>query len=68
MRLRREIAYWTMLFLGLLLNVFQSYKYVTNQLEYSWLELTVLVVGVAFNFAPRFILNMASKIIDKKMQ
>ena len=67
-RQRKEIAYWFLLILGLTLNTFQVYKYLTNQLVYSNLELAVLVVGVAFNFAPKFILNMAEKIIIKKTQ
>jgi hypothetical protein len=65
-RQRKEIAYWFLLILGLTLNTFQVYKYVTGQLVYSNLELVVLVVGVAFNFAPKFILNMFEKVITKK--
>ncbi len=67
-RQRRELAYWFLLILGLTLNTFQVYKYLINQLTYSNLELVVLVVGVAFNFAPKFILNMFEKIITKKEQ
>jgi hypothetical protein len=65
-RQRKEIAYWFLLILGLTLNTFQVYKYITGQLVYSNLELVVLVVGVAFNFAPKFILNMFEKVITKK--
>ena len=52
---RREIAYWFLLLLGMTLNAFQTYKYLTNQLEYSSLELIVLIVGLAFNFAPKYL-------------
>jgi hypothetical protein len=65
-RQRKEIGYWFLLILGLTLNTFQVYKYLTGQLVYSNLELVVLVVGVAFNFAPKFILNMFEKVITKK--
>jgi hypothetical protein len=65
-RQRKEIGYWFLLILGLTLNTFQVYKYLTGQLVYSNLELVVLVVGVAFNFAPKFILNLFERIITKK--
>ena len=60
---RREIAYWFLLLLGMTLNAFQTYKYLTNQLEYSSLELIVLIVGLAFNFAPKYLLNLFEKLI-----
>lgn len=65
-RQRKEIAYWVMLTLGIVLNSFQVYKYVSNKLEYSKLELIVLVVGVAFQFFPKFILNIFEKIVTRK--
>jgi hypothetical protein len=67
-RVRRAIGFWFLFILGLILNGFQVYKYVTGQLVYSNLELVVLVVGVAFNFAPKFILNMFEKVITKKAE
>ena len=63
---RREIAYWFFLILGLTLNSFQAYKYLTNQLTYSNLELVVLVVGVGLCIKPNFILDMFEKLITKK--
>lgn len=65
---RREIAYWFLLLLGMTLNAFQTYKYLTNQLEYSSLELIVLIVGLAFNFAPKYLLNLFEKLITKKIE
>ena len=65
---RREIAYWFLLLLGMTLNAFQTYKYLTNQLEYSSLELIVLIVGLAFNFAPKDLLNLFKKLITKKIE
>tara|TARA_R100000541_G_scaffold39136_2_gene46992 strand:- start:374 stop:592 length:219 start_codon:yes stop_codon:yes gene_type:complete len=59
--LRRKIGFWVLLFLGLALNIFQSYKYFTNQLEYSKLEFVVLIVGLSFNFAPTYILRLFEK-------
>ena len=65
---RREIAYWFLLLLGMTLNAFQTYKYLTNQLEYSTLELIVLIVGLAFNFAPKYLLNLFEKVVIKKIE
>lgn len=64
---RKELAFWIMLLLGTFLNGFQIYKYATNTLEYRYEELIILIIGVAFNFAPRFLLNLADKIVNKKV-
>lgn len=66
LRLRREIGYWVLLVLGLALNTFQVYKYFTNQLEYSKLEFAILIVGVSFNFMPRYILRLFEKFVLKR--
>lgn len=66
LRLRREIGYWVLLVLGLALNTFQVYKYFTNQLEYSKLEFAILLVGVSFNFMPRYILRLFEKFVLKR--
>lgn len=64
--MKTKISYWTLLVFGIVLNGFQVYKYLTNQLEYSMLELIVLVVGVCFNFAPRKIITIfENKFINK---
>lgn len=63
--LRRKIGFWVLLFLGLSLNIFQSYKYFTNQLEYNKLEFAVLIVGLSFNFAPTYILRLFEKWVLK---
>ncbi len=63
---RRAIAYWLMLILGIILNSFQVYKYLTNQLEYSKLELVVLIVGVSFMIFPKFILDTFQKLLIRK--
>lgn len=63
--LRRKIGFWVLLFLGLSLNIFQSYKYFTNQLEYNRLEFAVLIVGLSFNFAPTYILRLFEKWVLK---
>lgn len=65
--MKTKISYWTLLVFGIILNGFQVYKYLTNQLEYSMLELVVLVVGVCFNFAPKKIITIfENKFIEKK--
>lgn len=66
LRLRREIGYWVLLILGLSLNIFQAYKYFTNQLEYSKLEFVILIVGVSFNFAPKYLLRLFEKVVLKR--
>ena len=63
--LRRKIGFWVLLFLGLSLNIFQSYKYFTDQLEYSRLEFAVLIVGLSFNFTPTYILRLFEKWVLK---
>jgi hypothetical protein len=63
--LRRKIGYWVLLIVGVSLNVFQAYKYFTNQLEYSQLELVVLIVGVSFNFAPQYLLRVFEKVVTR---
>lgn len=65
---RIEIAYWFMLLMGMTINLTQLYRYVNNQLEYNYNELVVLVIGVVFNFAPRIILNLAERLINKKIE
>jgi hypothetical protein len=55
--MKNKISIWLMFFLGATLNGFQVYKYLTNKLEYSMLELAVLVVGVAFNLGDWLIYN-----------
>lgn len=66
LRLRREIGFWVLLIIGASLNTFQAYKYFTNQLEGSTLELIVLIVGLAFNLMPRYILRLFEKFVLKR--
>ena len=66
LRLRREIGFWALLIIGISLNAFQLYKYFTNQLEGTMLELVVLIVGLAFNLMPRYLLRLFEKFVLKR--
>lgn len=63
---RNEIAYWFMLIVGGFLMLLQLKKYYLNELEFTAGEMIVNVISVAFMIFPRFILNMANKIITNK--
>ena len=63
---RREVAYWFMLIIGVGIMSIQFYRYATNTLSYTTAEMIMNVISVAFMIFPRFILNMAEKVITKK--
>jgi uncharacterized membrane protein len=63
---RREIAYWFMMIIGIGITTIQFYRYATNTLDYSTEEMIMNLVAVAFMLFPKWILNIAEKIITKK--
>ena len=65
---RREVAYWFMLIIGVGIMSIQFYRYATNTLSYTTAEMIMNVISVAFMIFPRFILNMAEKVITKKYE
>lgn len=65
---RREVAYWFMLIIGIGITIIQFYRYATNTLSYTTSEMFMNIIAVAFMIFPRFILNMAEKLINKKIE
>ena len=63
---RREIAFWFMMIVGMAITMIQLYRYSTNTLSYTTAEMIMNIVAVAFMIFPKFILNMAEKLITKK--
>ena len=63
---RREIAFWFMMIVGMAITMIQLYRYATNTLSYTTAEMIMNIVAVAFMILPKFILNMAEKLITKK--
>ena len=63
---RREIAFWFMMIVGMTITMIQLYRYATNTLSYTTAEMIMNIVAVAFMILPKFILNMAEKLITKK--
>lgn len=63
---RREVAYWFMLLIGIGIMLVQFYRYATNTLSYTAAEMVVNVIAVAFMIFPKFILNMAEKLVNNK--
>mgnify|MGYP003453245096 FL=1 len=63
---RREFAYWCMLIVGVAIMIVQFYRYATNTLSYTYNEMIMNVISVAFMIFPKFILNMAEKLINSK--
>lgn len=56
-----------LLTIGLGIITFQTYKYFTNQLFNSNLELVVFIIGLAlFIGDPKFILNVFKQVITRK--
>ena len=66
LKTRREIAFWFMQIIGMGITTIQFYRYATNTLSYTTAEMIMNVIAVAFMIFPRFILNMAEKVITKK--
>jgi len=67
LKTRREVAFWFMLLIGIGITLVQFYRYATNTLSYTTAEMIMNIIAVAFMIFPRFILNMAEKIIIKKI-
>ena len=63
---RREIAFWFMMIVGMAITMIQLYRYATYTLSYTTAEMIMNIVAVAFMIFPKFILNMAEKLITKK--
>lgn len=63
---RREIAYWFMMFIGIGITLIQFYRYATNTLSYTTYEMIMNIIAVAFMLFPKWILNVAEKVITKK--
>jgi hypothetical protein len=63
---RREIAQWFMLMIGIGITIVQFYRYSTNTLSYTFAEMAMNIIAVAFMIFPKFILNVAEKVITKK--
>lgn len=65
---RSEIAYWFMLIIGVFLMTIQLKKYYENSLEFTTGEMIINIVSISLMIFPKFILNMANKIITNKKQ
>ena len=63
---RREIAFWFMMIVGMTITVIQLYRYATNTLSYTTPEMIMNLIAVAFMIFPRWILNVAEKVITRK--
>ena len=68
LKTRREVAYWFMLLIGIGIMLIQFYRYATNMLSYTTEEMIMNVISVAFMIFPKFILNIAEKVITKKYE
>jgi len=64
--LRRKIGFWFLFIIGVSTISFQTYKYFTNQLFDSQMELVVFIIGLALTIMPQYILRLFEKIIIKK--
>ncbi len=58
-----------LMYLGLVIMLFQFYKYATNQM-FEWkIELVIFIIALALLMAePRFILNLFKQIITRKKE
>lgn len=63
---RREIAFWFLMIIGMAITVVQFYRYATNTLSYTTSEMIMNLIAVAFMIFPRWILNVAEKIVTNK--
>lgn len=55
-----------LLTIGLGIITFQTYKYFTNQLFNSNLELVVFIIGLAFLLDPKYLLRVFENVITRK--
>lgn len=65
-KVRRQIAYWIMLLLGIGLLLLQFKKYSDNTLELSLEEFIVTMVAVVLTINPMFFLESLTKFINSK--
>lgn len=63
---RKEIAMWFMLLVGIVITTIQLYRYATNTLSYTYSEIIMNLIAVAFMVYPLWILKVAEKVITKK--
>lgn len=54
-----------MLIVGIGVTSIQFYRYATNTLSYTTSEIVMNLIAVAFMIFPRWILNVAEKVITK---
>lgn len=57
-----------LLTIGLGLISFQTYKYFTNQLFDSNLELVVFIIGLAFLLDPKYLLRVFENVVTRKKE
>jgi len=62
---RRELVLWIMAVVGIIIMLIQLYRYATNTLSYTSGEMVMNIISVALMIFPKFILNLAQKILTK---
>ena len=62
---RRELVLWLMAAVGAVIMLIQLYRYATNILSYTTGEMAMNVISVSLMIFPKFILNLANKILTK---
>ena len=62
---RRELVLWLMAVVGAIIMLIQLYRYATNTLSYTTGEMAMNIISVALMIFPKFILNLANKILTK---
>ena len=62
---RREFFLWLMGIVGAIIMLIQLYRYATNTLSYTTLEMGMNIISIALMILPKFILNLANKILTK---
>ena len=62
---RRELVLWLMAGVGAVIMLIQLYRYATNTLSYATGEMAMNIISVALMIFPKFILNLAKKILTK---
>jgi uncharacterized membrane protein YhdT len=65
-KIQDAIVDWAVLLAGLFLIGWQIYKYVGENLEPTFLEAAVLVVGVLFVWKPQTIVDAATRAVNRK--
>ena len=65
-KLRRMVAYWFMLGIGIALMIMQLIKYYDNTLILSVEELIVSAISVSLMINPLFFLDAINKFINNK--